>query len=106
MRVFKKCGISVSVDGSEDDQINIKGVEGYEVDDSDPLLALRILVITLPVKVMHHVILIAIVMTNLLFSLQRVSHPMMKRYFRSRLNYLTPSLMRIYFILLCGWITL
>ena len=26
----------MSVDGSEDDQINIKGVEGYEVGDSDP----------------------------------------------------------------------
>ena len=33
MRGFKKCGISVSVDGSEDDQINIKG---FEVGDSDP----------------------------------------------------------------------
>jgi len=35
MRGFKKCGISVSVDGSEDDQINIKDLEGYPVDDSD-----------------------------------------------------------------------
>ena len=35
MRGFKKCGISVSVDGSEDDQINIKDLEGYAVDDSD-----------------------------------------------------------------------
>lgn len=27
--------ISISVDGSEDDQINIKDLEGYTVDDSD-----------------------------------------------------------------------
>ena len=34
IRGFKKCGISVSVDGSEDDQINIKDLEGYEVEST------------------------------------------------------------------------
>ena len=28
-RGFKKCGISIPTDGSNDDAINIKGVEGY-----------------------------------------------------------------------------
>ena len=42
-RSFKKCGISVAIDGSEDDEINIKGLEDYSVgdegdatDDEDP----------------------------------------------------------------------
>lgn len=45
IRSFKKCGISVPIDGSEDDDINIIGLEEYEVgasedeatdDDADP----------------------------------------------------------------------
>ena len=31
IRSFKKCGISVDIDGSEDDQINIEGLENFEV---------------------------------------------------------------------------
>jgi hypothetical protein len=31
IRAFKKCGISVPVDGSEDECININGLEGYQV---------------------------------------------------------------------------
>ena len=36
---FEKCGISVAPDGSEDDEINIVGLEDYSVesdDDEDP----------------------------------------------------------------------
>ena len=38
VRGFKKCGISVAIDGSEDDEINIKGFENYKVesDNDDP----------------------------------------------------------------------
>ena len=32
---FKKCGISVAIDGSEDNLIHIEGMEDYSVDDSD-----------------------------------------------------------------------
>lgn len=32
---FKKCGISVAIDGSEDDQINIESIQNYAVGESD-----------------------------------------------------------------------
>ena len=32
---LRKCGISVAVDGSEDEAINIEGVEDYEVGSED-----------------------------------------------------------------------
>ena len=37
IRSFRKCGISVAIDGSEDDDINIEGLAEYSVgsDDSD-----------------------------------------------------------------------
>ena len=35
IRSFKKCGISVAIDGSEDTEININGIEDYEVGESD-----------------------------------------------------------------------
>ena len=35
IRSFKKCGISVAVDGSEDDQINIETLNDYSIDESD-----------------------------------------------------------------------
>ena len=35
IRSFKKCGISVAVDGSEDDQINIETLNDYIVGESD-----------------------------------------------------------------------
>src|SRR6185295_19297766 len=39
IRSFKMCGISVAVDGSEDDQINIKGLtdrkDGYAIGNKD-----------------------------------------------------------------------
>ena len=35
IRSFQKVGISVAVDGSEDDKINIEGLPGYTVKDSD-----------------------------------------------------------------------
>ena len=35
IRSFLKCGISVAVDGSQDSQINISGLDGYEVGESD-----------------------------------------------------------------------
>ena len=40
VRGFKECGISVAIDGSEDDEINIKGLENYQVesDDDDPFV--------------------------------------------------------------------
>ena len=34
-RAFKKCGISVPIDGSEDVAIKIRGIEGYSVRNSD-----------------------------------------------------------------------
>jgi len=30
-RSFRKCGIIVAIDGSEDDQINIRGLNNYQV---------------------------------------------------------------------------
>lgn len=33
VRSFKKCGISVPIDGSEDDEINIEGIPSYQVGD-------------------------------------------------------------------------
>ena len=38
IRGFKKCGISVAIHGSDDNEINIKGLEDYQVesDDDDP----------------------------------------------------------------------
>ena len=35
VRSFKKCGISVPIDGSEDDQIHIQGLEEYSVEEED-----------------------------------------------------------------------
>jgi len=35
IRSFRKCGISVAIDGSEDSEINISGLDGYEVGESD-----------------------------------------------------------------------
>lgn len=35
IREFRKCGNSVAIDGSEDDDINIKGLENYLVDNDD-----------------------------------------------------------------------
>ena len=32
-RSFKKCGIAVAIDGSEDEQINNEGLDGYSVED-------------------------------------------------------------------------
>ena len=34
-RAFRKCGISVAVDGSEDDEIHIEVLEDYTVDTDD-----------------------------------------------------------------------
>ena len=34
-RAFKKCGISVATDGSEDTEVNIRGFEGYAVRNID-----------------------------------------------------------------------
>ena len=40
IRAFRKCGISVAIDSSEDDKINIKGLGGYQVEsDNDDLFA-------------------------------------------------------------------
>ena len=38
VRGFKKCGISVAINGAEDDEINIEGLENFKVesDDDDP----------------------------------------------------------------------
>ena len=36
---FRKCGISVAIDSSEDDEINIKGFDGYQVESDDDLFA-------------------------------------------------------------------
>jgi len=30
-RSFRKCGITVAIDGSEDDQIKIRGLDNYQV---------------------------------------------------------------------------
>ena len=35
VRSFKKCDISVAVDGTEDDQIHIEGLDNYSVEDSE-----------------------------------------------------------------------
>ena len=35
IRSFKKCGISVPVDGSEDDGIHIQGLDDYTVEEDD-----------------------------------------------------------------------
>ena len=35
IRSFKKCGISAPIDGSEDDQIHIQGLEEYTVEEED-----------------------------------------------------------------------
>ena len=35
IRSFRKCGISVAMDGSEDEAINIHGVDDYKVESSD-----------------------------------------------------------------------
>ena len=38
-RSFCRCGITVTIDGSEDDQINIRGLNNYQVPQSiDPLV--------------------------------------------------------------------
>ena len=36
-RSFKKCGISVAADGSEDFEIHLEGVENYRVNTDDAL---------------------------------------------------------------------
>ena len=36
-RSFKKCGISVAADGSEDFEIHLEGVENYRVTTNDAL---------------------------------------------------------------------
>lgn len=36
-RSFKKCGISVAIDGSEDKDINTEGLDGYTVEEDDDL---------------------------------------------------------------------
>ena len=35
IRRFKKCGIALAIDGSEDEEINIQGIDGYNVEDDD-----------------------------------------------------------------------
>ena len=35
VRSFKKCGISVAIDGSEDSEIHINGLEDYVVEGGD-----------------------------------------------------------------------
>lgn len=35
IRGFRKCGISVAIDSSEDDEINIKGFGDYQVESDD-----------------------------------------------------------------------
>lgn len=35
IRAFEKCGISLPIDGSLDDHININGLEGYKVYEGD-----------------------------------------------------------------------
>ena len=34
-RAFKKCGLSTSIDGKEDSLINIRGLDGYKVRNSE-----------------------------------------------------------------------
>jgi hypothetical protein len=35
IRAFEKCGISLPIDGSQDDCINIRGLEGYRVYEAE-----------------------------------------------------------------------
>ena len=35
IRSFKKCGISVPINGSEDDQIHIQGLDDYAVEEEE-----------------------------------------------------------------------
>jgi hypothetical protein len=35
IRAFEKCGIALPIDGSHDDKIHIKGLEGYRVNVVD-----------------------------------------------------------------------
>ena len=35
IRSFKKCGISTAINGSEDDEINIAGLEDYHIGDDE-----------------------------------------------------------------------
>ena len=35
VRSFKKCGIALAIDGLEDEEINIQGIDGYNVEDDD-----------------------------------------------------------------------
>ena len=35
VRSFKKCGIALAIDGSEEEEINIQGIDGYNVEDDD-----------------------------------------------------------------------
>ena len=35
IRTFRKCGISVAIDGSEDDEIRIRGLDEYQVERDD-----------------------------------------------------------------------
>ncbi len=39
-RAFEKCGISVPIDGSGDHRINIKGLDGYTVEEDEWLFVL------------------------------------------------------------------
>ena len=41
IRGFKKCGVAVAIDGSEDNEIHIKDLEDYDVesDDDDPFVS-------------------------------------------------------------------
>ena len=38
IRAFEKCGISVPIDGSGDDHINIKGLTDYTVEEEEEAL--------------------------------------------------------------------
>ena len=35
IRSFKKCGITIPIDGSKDNQIHIQGLEDYAVEEDD-----------------------------------------------------------------------
>ncbi len=37
IRAFEKCGISLPIDGSRDECINIKGLEGYKVYEAETI---------------------------------------------------------------------
>ena len=37
IRLFKKCGISTAIDGSEDDEINFAGLQDYCIGDDEVL---------------------------------------------------------------------